>query len=286
MRLAKRCCAIAAFLIGCVALTSAVQATEYDMRIYVLPEQTLRAAIGSEDAALRDAMQQDAGYIEALRLDRRFPDGALTRAAGQLVAGQEGRASMANGFALELLLRQITPEDGQFQIPLPFAELRVVGDLLDAGGDRVAAGFMYHLSDGVGPGDEGLAKMLGMTEAQASVWPVARAQAPAILAALPDIDRLAETLDAYLFEPDSPRGQRAAGLISEAARRDYIRYGDHGGQGPDPQKTADRVASALDDPYYQIEPVHSLSEDLSVIEDALSAAVARDQLAIFVYRTN
>ena len=257
-------------------------ASEYDMGIYVLPEASLAAAIGSKDAGLRQAMLGDTAYIADMALDERFTNGGWRPAVDQLVAGQAGRMDFANGFAIELMLRQITPPDGRFAVLLPFADLDAAATVMQAAGHDDSAALLRRINQGVWSDDTGLLARIGVTEYPARVWLVPEGQAAAARAALRPIHQVGELLDAASLDPSSAAGQQGRKIL-EAAIRAYLAEPWH-----DPMTPAEiesRVASDLEDPYQFVEPILGVLEQITPIEDALDRAAKTGQATVFVYRS-
>lgn len=270
----------------CVAaMASEGRATEYDMSIYILPEPELSAAIGSGDAALRDAMLGDAAYVDRMGLDQRFAGGGWRPVVGQLIEGTPGRDEFANGFALELLLRQLTPPADRFEIGLPFASLAESARLMRAAGADQTADFLNRLEYGVRQDDAGLAAKLGATEYPASVWAVDPDQAAILLEAVPHIRAVSRLLEAYGADHDSAAAGQARDLITSAVLADIDQYAEFRNPAPTEADRAEAVARELKDPYSYDQSIGMLAEELDVIASALERAQGEGKLAVFVYRS-
>ncbi|MDO5606424.1 MAG: hypothetical protein Q4G25_14810 [Paracoccus sp. (in: a-proteobacteria)] len=259
-------------------------ATEYDMPVYVLPDAALSGAIGSGDAALRDAMLADQDYIDNMALDERFYDELDWReAVTQLIAGQDGRADMTNGFAVELLLRQLTPPGDRFAILMPFADLSVAGEVMLAAGKEDAAWLLDRLSTGVLPADGGLAARIGPSDYHAQVSLVPPADMARARDALPQIRQVADLLNEAMQEPGSAVHAQAETILETVIRADLARYTPS--EPMSPAQIEASVAQRLSDPYFVRDPVIFLAEDLDTIQAALDRAADKGETAVFVYRS-
>lgn len=269
----------AAVLLGSAA---GARATEYDMRIYVLPEAMLEVAIGSRDAALHQAMLADQAYIADMALEERFTNDGWRKAADQLIAGQQGREPFANGFAMELMLRQITPPDGEFQVLAPFTDLEDVAQLMSVAGQPDSAALLRAITYGIGADHTGLAARIGPSEYAARIWLVPADDVAAARITLPRIRQVAAIIDATETAPGSASAAQGKKLL-EAAIRDYMAAP---WQDPmTPAEIEERVARNMADPYDFTQPIAALVEQLDQIEAALDRAAETRNAAVFVYRS-
>lgn len=260
-------------------------ATEYDMTIYVLPEARLTDAIGSDDAALKGAMLADTAYIAEMGLDERFTDGSWRPVVDQLIAGTPGRGDFANGFALELLLRQLTPVEDRFQIGMPFAALTPPSDLMRVAGKARIAEFLDRLDYGVRRDDIGVAAKIGPTEYPARVWMVPADQASAILGDLPQIREMGQMLRGYDPTSKSRKTLHMRELLAAAVRADAMRFVSPGDAPPTEDELAARIRGELADPYTYVDSMSFLAKELDVIGTALDHAQSNGEAAVFVYRS-
>lgn len=271
-------------LLGAAAVlgsAAGARATEYDMRIYVLPESALAAAIGSGDAALHQAMLADTAYIADMGLEERFTDDGWRKAADQLIAGLDDRDAFANGFAVELLLRQITPPDGRFEVLLPFTDLEDVAQLMKVAGQPDSAALLRHITYGIWTDQTGLAARIGPSEYPARIWLVPAGDAAA-RTTLPPIRQVATVIEATETAPGSATAAQGKKLL-EAAIRAYLA---EPWQDPmTPAETEQRFARHMADPYIFTQPSAALVEQLDPIGAALDRAAETGNAAVFVYRS-
>lgn len=276
----SRCCATVILAASFVAqMASPADATEYDMTIYLLPEASLTAAIGSGDQALQARMLADADYIRDMGLDDRFRNGNWRAAVGQLVAGQDRPDEFANGFAVELLLRELVAESAQFQIPLPFASMAEPGFLAAAADKPALSQFLLGLNRGVDGVGSALERAIGVSEYPAEIWPVAPDEAAGILDEMPAVPAIAAMLEAFAMGEDGEAAAKGQALVAAAARMQAQAYGETEAE------IAREVEMNLDDPYYFVEPMQFLVEESDTITAALARARDEGKLAVFVYRT-
>lgn len=276
----SHCCALVFLLVLTLGRMAApAGATEYDMTIYLLPEADLTAAIGSGDQALQSRMLADAEYIDSMVLDQRFQDGSWRDAVGQLVAGQPRPDEFANGFAVELLLRDLVPEPARFQIPLPFASMVEPGFTAAAAQKPALSDFLLGLYRGVGGSGTALDRAIGVSEYPAEIWPVRPDDAARILDELPTVPAIAGKLEAFAMGDEGEEAAQGRALVAAAARMQAEFYGKSEAE------ITEEVEMNLRDPYYFVEPMQFLLEEYDTIGAALTRARDEGKMAVFVYHS-
>lgn len=253
--------------------------TESVLNIYVLPEAQLRAAIGSGQRTLLDAIAADRAYLAAATPEHFVSPDDLHEAAAQLIAGEAARNPTARGFATELLLRQLAPADGRFS-SMFLGNWYIPAFTLYETGDRALSLFLINIMIGRSPaGSAEIAGLLGGGGVALNFCAIAPQEALGLRPLLQAIPPLARAFRDYRFGSGRPEDQKLEELIrvSDAGMAD-----ETGGVTEGPAFEA-ILLELLQERLHFFIPFESLEITALLMDRALSRAIARQELAIFAF---
>jgi hypothetical protein len=286
------------YLLLLIPALSPACATEYDLSAYLAEPQTIAAAIGSNDAALKARMEGLTDYVAANGLEERFdPAGQWRLAVADLVAGRPRANEFINGFALEILFLSVADRASPPNMGAPFADLETASNYLRYRGFVRLADFMDLINNGNTAGAQdrlppALKGRLGETDYPARVSVITAADAAALLALLPQIGQASQELDELAQGEESSGAARARLAIEKAETARWSEFykqennrDELGGMTVE-QSIASAVARTLEDPYIYSDPLSELNGSLKTLEAWLGRAVRTGRAVFFVYETN
>jgi hypothetical protein len=273
-------------------------ATEYDLSAYLAEPETIAAAIGSNDSALKARMEGLTDYVAGNGLEERFdPPGHWRSAVADLVAGRPRANEFANGFALEMLFLSAADRASPPNMGAPFADLETASNYLRHRQFAELASFMALLNNGNTAGAQdrlppALKYRLGETDYRARVSVLSAADADALLALLPQIGPASQELDDLAQGDESAGAARARLAIEKAETARWTEFYNQENNRDDmgamtvEQSIASAVARTLEDPYTYTDALGELNGSLKTLEAWLGRAVRTGRAVFFVYETS
>lgn len=288
---------------GCLFIGSLVlsgmstQATEYSLAVYLIEADKVAAAIGSNDKAILAAMLADRDYVDNTSLEQRFNDPQLwRRAVNDLLTGSARENDMINGFALELLFRQLTTPDERGFMGLPFVSLYELSSFFAETDENILTELFVRIDQGNTAGQRAstlppvLTDKLGDTEYPALVSVIKHSEIARLISVLPRLDPyIVGANDVMSGDRNSRKARRFLTIVEAAAITNWTEFASNPNnleEGEDAQEMISRgVKYTLEDPYHIYEALTALSDYnyLDTLRNCLKRAEKEGKDIFLVY---